>query len=808
MAAAAISSSRCESVRQRPGFSLLVIVTLGLGIGASAAAFDALDRTVLRPMPFADSDRLALVAMHEVKRGYFMTPSAGTVARWRQSATTLEGIELARGVSAVRTGDGPAERVAVLGVSGGLPTLLQVQPRLGRMLGAADAQPDAPPAVMIAESFWRRRYGASPDVIGRVVHLSGIATTIAGVWPEGARVLASQEPPVFIRVFKTPEELTPGSSFNVIVKLKPGLTADAVETELAALQPATADGDAAHDFGMRPTVQLPSHLLGDAYVTGLWLVFAGAAALLIASIANASHLIAVRASARRFELGVRLAVGGSLGRLLRLFLFEGFVLGFAGIALALGIATMFEGLMASFEPRLFAPVLGAGLAGRALWFACATALVAVIACSIAPLLVARATDLREALSQSGRTTGRTSRWRVASIATQAAIAAMLVVGAALMARSYGTLARVDPGIDAAHVGSVSASWPEARYPTPEARRAYVARLREALSAIPGITVVTTSGMPILSTSVSGGMPYLEGEPEPADMARTDHGSDEVAEDFFRVMGTRLVAGRYFEPDERNVAVVTENFARQRSESVLEKLLHWRTDKKAPVRIVGVIADLSTSGVAARQTRVTVLRPTSVAWESRTFVRFLYRTDGDPAALFEVIRQRFAEIDPDVPASAMESGREVLRRQTRQHRFVAVLLAALATLGVMLAMAGMYGAVALDVSRRTREVGIRSRSALAPPGGADAGAPRFDAGAGRGRRRPGVAQLLTPRLEIAALRRPRARHSESGVGRSHRALRRARRVCPSGEARRSDRSHRDAQDVDGTSGIRGRGQLIG
>jgi putative ABC transport system permease protein len=735
-----------RSVRQRPGFALLVVATLGLGLGASAAAFDALDRTVLRPLPFADSDRLALIAMHETRRGYFMSPSAPSVARWRQAATTLDGVEVARGSTAVRTGDGPAERVAVLGISAGLPTLLQVQPKLGRMLGIADSRPDAPPAVMIAESYWRQRYGASPDAIGRVVHLSGTATTIAGVWPEGARVLASQEPPLFIRVFKPDEELPRGSYSNIIVKLRPGLTADAVETELASLQPVAAEGDAAHDAGLRPTVQLPSHLLGDAYITGIWLVFVGAAALLIASIANASHLIAVRASARRFELGIRLAVGGSLARLLRLFLLEGLVLGSAGIAVALAIATLFENLMTSFEPRLFAPVLGAGLAGRALFFACATALAAVIACSIAPLLVARATDLREALSQSGRTTGRTSRWRLASIATQAAIAAMLVVGAALMARSYRTLARVDPGIDAAHVGSVSASWPAARYSSVEARQAYVARLRDTLKAIPGVTVVTTSGMPILSTSVSEGVPYLDGEPEPADQARSEHGSDAVYEDFFRVVGTRLVAGRYFEPLERDVAVVTENFARQRSESVVGKMLVWRTGKP-PVQIVGVIADLSTFGVAARQTPVTILRPTPGAWDSPTFVRFLYRAEGDPASLSSVIRQRFAEIDPDVPASAMESGREVLSRQTRQHRFVAVLLAALAGLGVMLAMAGMYGAVALDVSRRTREVGIRlalgasrrqvvqtlARRGLVP----------VLAGAATGL---ALAQLLTPQLE--------------------------------------------------------------
>lgn len=691
-----------RAVHRAPGFAALVILTIGLGVGASAASFDALDRTVLRPLPFKDSDRLAQVSMRD-KRNSFSTPRAAAVAAWRQSATLSSGFVVARDLIAVRTGDGPAERLDTLGISPSLPAFLDIKPIVGRMLGPADAADGAPNALMITERYWRSHFGGDQGVSGRTLQLAGVPWTIAGVWPDGARLIMRAEPIALVRVFKAKEELSAGSLSYVFLKLAPGADLPAAEAELSALMPATPDRGPSGDE--RPAITPPTVFLGDAYVSGVWLVFAGSIGLLLVAVANAGHLLAVRAGARRFELGVRIALGGSMPRIARLIVFESLIFGLGGVAAGLVMALGFEELMRSYEPRLFAPVLGAGLGGRALIFAPVLALLSAVMCSIAPLVVMRSTDAREVISTAGagRATARRSRLRTAAIGAQAALAIILITGAAVMVRSYTTLMRLDTGIAIDRLATISVSAPARRYPTPELRRAFLRRVREALETTPGVVGLTTSGMPIMMASIFMGVPHLEGEPEPPDDATAITAGGGVPVGFFEVMGLRLVAGRFFQPGDKDVAIVTENFARARAAVVGRKLVYPRGRKT--VEVVGVVGDTRTFGMAAKGDRVTVYEPIADDAES-TFQRFMLRTDRDPAVVLSAARARLAEIDPEVPPSERETGMDVVRRQTAQFRLVAVLLASLAALGLLLAMAGMYGAVAMDVSRRTREVGIR------------------------------------------------------------------------------------------------------
>ena len=692
-----------RAVRRAPGFAALVILTIGLGVGASAASFDALDRTVLRPLPFKDSDRLAQVSMRD-KRNSFSTPHAAAVAAWRQSATLSSGFVVARDLIAVRTGDGPAERLDTLGISPSLPAFLGIQPIVGRMLGPADAADGAPNALMITERYWRSHFAADPGVSGRTMQLAGAPWTIAGVWPDGARLIMRADPLELVRVFKPKEELSAGSLSYVFLKLARGADLVAAEGELSALMPASPDRGPTGEE--RPAITPPTVFLGDAYVSGVWLVFAGSIALLLVAVANAGHLLAVRAGARRFELGVRFALGGSMLRIARLIVFESLIFGIGGVAAGVLIALGFEQLMRNYEPRLFAPVLGAGLGGRALAFASLLALFSAIVCSIAPLVVMRSTDVREVISTAGagRATGRSPRLRAAAIGAQAALAIILITGAALMVRSYTTLMRIDTGIAIDRLATISVSAPARRYATPALQRAFLERVREALATTPGVVGVTTSGMPIMMASIFMGVPHLEGEPEPLadETAMTAGGGVPIG--FFEVMGFRLIAGRFFQPDDKDVAIVTENFARARGGVVVGRKLVYPRGRKT-VEVVGVVGDTRTFGMAARGDRATVYEPIADDTAS-TFQRFMLRTDRDPAMVLSAARARLAEIDPEVPPSERETGMDVVRRQTAQFRLVAVLLTSLAVLGLLLAMAGVYAAVAIDVSRRTREVGLR------------------------------------------------------------------------------------------------------
>jgi len=702
------SKHAVRAAMQRPAFTALVVLTLGVGIGASAAAFDALDRTVLRPLPYRDGDRMVLVSMHDRVRGYHTPPQADVVQQWRDHATTVERFEVYRSMSATRTGHGrPAELLSVIGISAGMPGMFGVTPVAGRLLGAADAAADAPRAVMLTEQFWRREFGADPSVIGQSLQLSDVPNAIIGIWPAGARIDPWTKTPDLVRVLRSSEELPQGAWASIIALLRPGQSADVVEQELLAIADPASDGTArARGDAPRsvPSVVPPYTFLGDAYVAGIWLVFAGSLALLVVSAVNAGHLLAVRASARRLELGVRMALGGSGARLVRLFFLEGLTFALAGIAVGIGMAVVFEQLMTAQEPRMFAAVGGAGLLGRALIFACLVAVVAAVACSMTPMMIARSTDVRDILASAGsaRGTGRSSRWRLVFVGAQAALAVFLLTGATLMARSFVNLSSQDTGIAVHELLTLSIRPPAARYPTPEARGDLIARVRRAIETTPGIARVTTSGMPILNASIADGEPYLDGETPPAADAAATTGSSGAVPGYLDTMGIRLIAGRDFQPGDTGVVIVNETFAKRRSGSILGRQLFMPRAKNG-MEVIGVVADTRDFGLASTETPPAVYIASSEG--STDYMRFIARA-GEPVTALKAARARIAEVDPNLVLLQAETGTDVIRRQTSQHRFVALLLAVLAALGLVLAMAGLYGTVSLDVSQRVREMGLR------------------------------------------------------------------------------------------------------
>jgi predicted permease len=693
-----------RAARRRPGFAVLVMLTLGLGIGTSAAAYDALDRIVLRALPFRDSDRLVMLALQEPKNGYWTSPDLELLGRWRTGARRLEQIEMHRESSIVWHADDGAERLSVLGVSGGLPGMLGIRPVAGRLLQPADADAGAAAVVMVTEQTWRARFGADPGLVGRTLPLGATPrpTTVVGIWPAGAR-LQMRDVPDLINVLPAGKEYGRGNLVYLLARMTPGSRNEEVEQELAALMPP------AESSGSRyvPDATSPAELsLGGPYIQGVWLVFAGGLALLVVAIANAGHLLLGRASTRAHELGVRLALGGSQLRLLRLFLAEGAIFVAGGLAAGIGVMIGLERVIRYYEPRLFMTMDGAGLDGRAFWFIAAAALVSTFACAAAPLLRAGSRDIRGAIDRANRTRGtaRASRAMTTLVVAQAALAVLLVCGAFVMVRSFRNLMAVDTGIAIDQLAAISVAPPAARYPTPDARAAYFRQVEEALHGIPTVTGVTTSGMPLLSTSIQDGLPYLDGEAKPqAEGARTALGS--VPVNYFDVTGVRIVAGRGFrEDDDTTVAVVNESFAKSRGGDVVGRKV-FSPMGRTPFEIVGVVRDVKVFGVADDEARFAIYFP-ETRRAPETFQRYFVRTSGDPATVVGEARRRITAVDRTVPMFTPETGPEVVRRQTSLQRLVAALLVGLAAMGFGLALAGVYGSVALDVSRRTREIGVR------------------------------------------------------------------------------------------------------
>jgi predicted permease len=694
-------------MQRQPGTSALVVATLALGIGVSAAAFAALDRVVLNPLPFAHGDRMRYLALEHRVLGWRITPEGDTLPRWRAGAKTLERIETYRDASATLVGGAGPERLGVLMISTGLPGMLGVRPAAGRMLVEADAAPDAPAAVMLHETYWRRKLGADPGIVGRDLRLSTGPAAVVGIWPAGAR-LNQRTPPDLVRIMRRDQEIVEGGWTSVLAVVRAGVGDDAVAGELGALLPKNADGRNEVGADFAAVVVPPTGFVSDAYVQGLWLVFGAALALLVVAILNAANLLLGRATTRSAELGVRLALGGSHGRILRLLGAESVVLTTAGAALGFGIAWLTERVYAAWAPAGLAAPEGAWLARRTIAFAAGAAAAATLAGALIPAWRARAASVREVLAGAGlRTTDGSSRLRAALVAAQAALAVLLVVGASITGRSFLQLASVHPGFDVDPLAVVSVSAPASRYKTPEAQAAFLRQVRDAIAALPQVERFTITNAPPFSTSTSASLPFFEGEPEPVRAGTAEVRSQSVDAEYFAVFGTPIVAGRLFAPaDGRNAVIVNESFARAHGGDVLGRRLRFTGRSATWYSVVGVAGDVTAGPLADGAAKDPQLYFPRQAGDERTFARFVMRVRGDPAAAIAAVRARVAVVDPLTPLAEARTVREIFDGQTSRHRFVAYLLGGLALFGVVFAVSGVYGVVSLEVARRRREVGVR------------------------------------------------------------------------------------------------------
>jgi predicted permease len=681
---------------RQAAFSLFVVATLAIGLGASTAAFGALDRSILRPLPFPDGDRFVFVVLEHSTLRWQSTPPADLVATWRAGATAIDRFEVHRSMNVTRAGADGADLITVLGVSGGLPGMLGVTPVAGRLLGPEDARHDAPDAVMVSESFWKREFGGASNAIGRVMRLNGKPYTIAGVWPGRARIDPRGMPPL-IRVLRADEQLPRGTQATVLGRIREGASVDQAETEIAVLAQNWPD----LGLHMRPVLRAPYGRLGEAYVRGLWLVFTGAFVLMLVGIANAANLLLARATARADEVSLRLALGASRSRLVRLFTAESLILAAGGLAGGYIVGRAVGALIDVMEPRSSTLDAAAWSDGRTVEFAAAACALATVACTLAPALAARRSRLRPGLTP-GRATARRAVGRAMLVAVQSALAVVLVVGAALMARSFANLRSIDPGFDIERLAVLSVNPPQDRYPTPAARESFLTRVQESLGSIPGVSGITTANMPPFTSTMVDGLPYLEGEAAPPVTGDTFTASTSARSNHFEVLGIPLLGGRLFTREDRTgVVIVNDAFARSRGGDVLGRTLLMQG---RAARIVGIVGNVRSFGLSDEPDRVQLYYPTRP--NMTEYTRFVVRTSGDPGAVVRAARSRLAEIDREVPWREAEAGPDLLARQTARHRFVAVILAVLSAMGLILAVTGVYAAVSLEVSRRKRDVGVR------------------------------------------------------------------------------------------------------
>jgi len=710
---------------KNPGFTLVAIITLALGIGANTTIFSVINSLLLKPIPFPEADRLVLVWESRVNNPEDRTiASAPNYWDWRRHNDVFEEMAIfdSAGKGYDLSGEGELERVSGVRVSAGFFDVLGVKPRLGRTFLLEEEQPGKHQVVVLSDGLWRSRYNSDPAIVGRTIKVDGENHTVIGVMPPEFEFQFFGP----IRQLLTPVAYTKNDqdrsshSFLCLARLKQGVTMDQARARMNAIGLSLAQQYP--DANIGKTVKLDSIIefgVEDQRMTLLTLLAVAGFVLLIACV-NVANLLMARGAMRSRELAIRAALGASRARTIRQLLTESLLLAFAGGLSGILIAIWSGSLLLKVLPgnlraipfRSINSTDGLAVDYKVLAFTWGVTCLTGIIFGLAPALIFSKRNVNEFLQEGSRgTTSGGARLRQGLVVLEVALALVVLTGAGLMIQSMARLLSVAPGFDPHNVITLNISLPqENTYVGPPGHPQFAHNLQEHVGSIPGVVSVSAvSHLPIGGGGAGRGF-VIEGKPDPGSENQPGAGYRVICPNYFRTMGIRLISGREFvEQDSQNapgVIAINEAMAKQfwPNEDPLGKRIKLGLfSSDTPwLTIVGIAQDVKQGGLD-RRPFPTFFRPYSqAAWPTMTLV---VRTASSPGAFINPIKQALARFEPDRAASGIRTMDEVLYDSVGSRRFPMTLLVAFSLVALTLAAVGISGVVSFSVSQRTREIGI-------------------------------------------------------------------------------------------------------
>ena len=704
-----------RTFRRSPGFLLLTVLTIAIGVGANAAIFSIVNAVLLRPLPFPDAGDLVLVtdSNRQTRQNSFDT-SPATFLDWRERQTSFTELAAFRQASfALSDGDRP-ESVPGAIVNTNFFSVLAVKPAVGRGFAPADGVSGAARVALISDALWRQRFGARGDTVGRTVRLNDEPHVIVGVmppaieYPDKSRVWV----PPHWRVPDDPlaPAVDPSSQrthgyFSVAARLKPGVSLAAAQAGMDAVAASLEHDypDESRNLGAMVT-PLRDDLISDVRQSVL-LLFAAVALLLLIAAANVSGLLLARATSRHQEMAVRMALGATRGRILSQLLTESVALAIIGGGAGILVALWLIGPLVAMSPADLGVAGSVAIDTRVLLFGLAVSTIAGLVFGVAPALQLARVDVHHDLKQGARGAAGTGQRRVRGmlVAAEIALSLVLLVGAGLTIRSFVNVQREPAGFDPDRVLTLTVSLPSARYPTPARKAEFWDRALETLRQVPGVEIAgATSRLPLLPGNSTRGFAIRDAPPNSQLVAHYRTASP----DYFRAMGIPLLRGRGFEEadrEERPLVAVVSASAAQRFWPGRDALGERFAINEPEITVVGVVGDVHAAALDAAPQPTIYVPYRQDPWP---FMTFALRTTAAPGTLAAAVRDAIWRVDKEQPVGAVRTMDEQLSNSLTRRRFSVTLLTAFGVVAVSLAAIGLYGVLAFIVAQRRREIGLR------------------------------------------------------------------------------------------------------